>query len=79
MADEYTPTTKDVREVWVQEQDITHGEGADFHAAEFDRFLAAYEAEVRECIAQDIEAAARVNLALGLYEAIDIARGETRG
>jgi hypothetical protein len=36
------------------------------------------EAEVRERIAQDIEAAARTDLALGLYGAIDIARGATR-
>lgn len=44
---EYTPTTKDVREVWIYAQDITHDEGEDFHGAEFDRWLAAHDAEVR--------------------------------
>lgn len=44
---EYTPTTKDVREVWIYAQDITHDEGEDFHGAEFDRWLAAHDAEVQ--------------------------------
>lgn len=83
MADEYTPTTDEVREVWVQEQDITHGEGADFHAAEFDRWLAAHEAEVRERIAQDIEAdamhcAPSDHGCFACTNAARIARGATR-
>lgn len=44
---EYTPTTKDVREVWIYAHIITHDEGEDFHGAEFDRWLAAHDAEVR--------------------------------
>ena len=44
---EYIPTTKDVREVWIYAQDITHDEGEDFHGAEFDRWLAAHDDEVR--------------------------------
>ncbi|MGI0521800.1 hypothetical protein ABY45_14590 [Microbacterium maritypicum] len=47
---EYTPTTKDVREVWIYAQDITHDEGEDFHGAEFDRWLAAHDAEVRASV-----------------------------
>lgn len=50
---EYTPTTKDVREVWIYVQDITHDEGEDFHGAEFDRWLAAHDAEVRAEVESD--------------------------
>lgn len=46
MADEYTPTTSGVREVWIEIQDTTHGEGDEFHGAEFDRWLAQHDAEV---------------------------------
>lgn len=50
---EYTPTTKDVREVWIYAQDITHDEGEDFHGAEFDRWLATHDAEVRAEVESD--------------------------
>jgi hypothetical protein len=56
---DYIPTTKDVREVWIYAQDITHDEGEDFHGAEFDRWLAARDAEVRE--AQADHDAIRIN------------------
>lgn len=53
---EYTPTTKDVREVWIYAQDITHDEGEDFHGAEFDRWLAAHDAEVQaQVVAEEPE------------------------
>lgn len=53
---EYAPTTKDVREVWIEAQDITHDEGDDFHGAEFDRWLAAHDAEVRAGVeAEELE------------------------
>lgn len=52
---EYTPTTKDVREVWIYAQDITHDEGEDFHGAEFDRWLAAHDAEVLRAAAVELE------------------------
>lgn len=53
---EYTPTTKDVREVWIYAQDITHDEGEDFHGAEFDRWLAAHDAEVQaQAVAEEPE------------------------
>lgn len=46
---DYTPTTKDVREEWIYAQDMTHGEGDDFHGAEFDRWFASEieKAEIR--------------------------------
>ncbi|QCB93328.1 hypothetical protein [Cellulomonas shaoxiangyii] len=50
-ADGYTPRTQDVRQTWAEEQDTTHGLGYDAHAAEFDRWLAAHDAEVREAAA----------------------------
>lgn len=48
MTDEYTPTLKDIREVWIYAQDITHDEGEAFHGAEFDRWLAEYTRQQRE-------------------------------
>lgn len=77
MADEYTPTTQQVREAWAEYRTGTASRRP-MHRAEFDRWRAAEEKVLRECIAQDIEAAARTDLALGLYGAIDIARGATR-
>lgn len=53
---EYTPTTKDVREVWIYAQDITHDEGEDFHGAEFDRWRAAHDAE-KDRLAEAVQAA----------------------
>ena len=71
MADEYTPTTTEVREVVMGGADrwtMTRRERGEA----LDRFLAAYEAEVRERIAQDIARA------VGEGTASDIARGATR-
>ena len=45
---EYTPTDDEVRVAWILSRDYAHG-------AEFDRWLAAHDAEVAERIAQDIE------------------------
>ena len=76
---EYTPTTDVVRAEYWEHGAYRYGRArGDEFEAEFDRWLAAFEAEVRERIAQEIEAAARTDLALGLYGAIDIARGATR-
>lgn len=67
---EYTPTTEQVRE----EYSITVIDGTVLpsRARAFDRWLAAYEAEVRERITQDIARA------VGEGTASDIARGATR-
>ena len=92
MADQYAPTTDEVRDTWA----FGTTRGADMREglAEFDRWLAAYEAEVRERIAQDIEAHEAERRRLGMsapkrgrvdpisfaYEhAARIARGATRG
>ncbi|GAA3218014.1 hypothetical protein ACFP63_08765 [Oerskovia jenensis] len=53
MADEYTPKVSAVRGDYAG-----YGLSRDRRLADFDRFLAAHEAEVRERIAQDIEAEA---------------------
>ena len=52
MADEYTRTTDQVRSGYAAVARALHDSDAD---QEFNRFLAAYEAELRERVAQDIE------------------------
>lgn len=86
---EYTPSTEQVRE---RSAGNTPGEIEDGYA-EFDRFLAAYEAEIRERIYKDIKAEESkirgyvdfdqhqddcVSQINGLRRAARIARGATR-
>ena len=70
--DDYTPTTEDVRLIWIVSQT---GRKA---RAEFDRWLAAHDAEVHEQAAQEIEAAAfryAGDFEGGLFYAAEIVRG----
>ncbi|MBE7701235.1 hypothetical protein H9623_13110 [Oerskovia sp. Sa1BUA8] len=70
---EYTPTTDVVRAEYWEHGAYRYGRArGDEFEAEFDRWLAAHEAEVRERIAQDIARA------VGEGTASDIARGATR-
>lgn len=84
---EYMPTTDQVREAWVDQTGIASRR--QMHRDDFNRWLAAYEAEVRERIAQDIEAATPTREDLGeggltlgaregMIRAASIARGATR-
>ncbi len=67
-----TPTTEDVRFIWIVSQTGCTAR------AEFDRWLAAHDAEVREQTAQEIEAAAfryAGDFEGGLFYAAAIVRG----
>lgn len=81
MADEFVPTTEDVRLVWTDSQTggeygyLDDGQQA---RAEFDRWLAEHDAEVREQVAQEIESVARGcegDFEGGLFYAAAIVRG----
>ena len=70
--DDFTPTTEDVRLIWIVSQTGCTAR------AEFDRWLAAHDAEVREQTAQEIEAAAfryAGDFEGGLFYAAAIVRG----
>ena len=59
MSDDYTPTTEQVREAF--RTAVLHPDDIDLDDApgqEFDRYLAAHDAEIREQIAREIDARA---------------------
>ena len=59
---DYTPSRSDVREMWTESQDITHGRGQDFHEAEFDRWLAAHDAATRTATLDEAAVIVKGNL-----------------
>lgn len=79
MTDEYTPTTEQVRAEYVANRAI-HVSTTTPVASEFDRWLAAHEAGVRERIAEDIKADMNHDVTRNatLAAAARIARGATR-
>ncbi|KRD36825.1 hypothetical protein ASE27_10235 [Oerskovia sp. Root918] len=92
MADEHTPTTERVRDLftWAYAWRPTDEPGSTdlsrlraSNQAEFDRWLAAYEASIRERIAQDIndktpDGRKSQAFCAGMDRAARIARGATR-
>jgi hypothetical protein len=80
VADEYTPTTDEVREAWADHQ-TGIASRRQMHRDDFNQWLDQRDQAIRERIAQDIEAEAEYEEVYGcraMHEAARIARGETR-
>lgn len=56
MTTEYTPETKDIREVWIYAQDMTFDEGDEVHGSEFDRWLQKVKADLVKEIILEVRA-----------------------
>lgn len=89
MSEDYTPSMDELRDAWASRYDgetVSAGiEESNGYYAEFDRAIAAHDAELREHIARDIEArkprASKLSeyvtgVRRGIYLAARIARGK---
>lgn len=84
MADDYTPTTEEVRRYYVEGRLSAHDGSEPASSAQFERWQDAFVESIRERIAQDIEALVLPNDSSPAADwfrtrAAGLARGATRG